>query len=130
MVTVTNVAQQILDENNYETTDIHATAATALTRVEYLIDNATDYINLEAGTSIADLSGGAGTKSLTCTAGELPVVKLLSALMVRAYLDKGPAVGAGGLNVATTLSDPQYRLFSQIVKQGIKRLCGRAFERT
>ena len=51
MVTVTTIAQRLLDENNYTPGDHIST-----TNFEYLIDNAIDYINAEAGTSIADFS--------------------------------------------------------------------------
>jgi len=52
MTTITNIAQRILDENNYTIEDV------TITNLEYLIQNAIDYVNLRAGTSIADLTGG------------------------------------------------------------------------
>jgi len=84
MTTVTNIGQRILDENDYSTPSVDI--------VEYLVDNAIDYINMEAGTSIAELSGVAETKSLTGTKSEIAVVKALSVLMLRAYKDRGPQV--------------------------------------
>lgn len=122
MTTITSIAQRILDENDYSTP--------AADIVEYLIDNAIDYVNMEAGTSIAELSGDAETKSLTGTRSEISVVKSLTVLLLRAYKDRGPQVGVGGLNVAVTLSDPQYSLFTKMVNKGISRLRGRSFEKT
>jgi len=122
MTTVTNIGQRILDENDYSTPSVDI--------VEYLVDNAIDYINMEAGTSIAELSGVAETKSLTGTKSEIAVVKALSVLMLRAYKDRGPQVSVAGLNVAVTLSDPQYSLFTKMVNRGINRLRGRSFETT
>lgn len=52
MVTVAAIAQRILEENNYTLQDL------SIIKLEYLIDNAIDYINLMAGTAIADLVGG------------------------------------------------------------------------
>lgn len=122
MATVTNIATRILDENNY--------TEPSKTNLEYIIDNAIDYINMEAGTSIADLSGTAESKSLVGTESEIVVVKSLSVLMLRAYHDRGPQVSAGGLAVQAVIVDPQYKLFSKMVATGIKRLAGRSFERT
>jgi len=120
MVTVTTIAQRILDENNYTVADI------SIVKLEYLIDNAVDYINLLSGRSIAHVSGN----NLTADYDEIMVVKILSALMIRAYKDRGPSVSGGPLNVAAVISDPQYRLFTKIVNQGINRLRGRSFVRT
>jgi len=129
MATIT--AQTLLDRNNWATTDIHATAVTALTRVEYLIDDAIDYINGEAGTTISNMGGGgAGSKTVTVTAAQAPIVRALAALLVRAYLDKGPNVGIGGLGVTAIISDPQYKLHMMMIMQGINRLRGRSFVRT
>jgi len=121
---ITTIAQRILDENNWVVSDI------SLTNLEYVIDNAIDYINMEAGTSIADLSGAADSKSLTGTDSEIAVVKLLSVLMVRAYKDRGPQVTTGTMGVQAVISDPQYHLFTKLVTRGINRLSGRSFERT
>lgn len=107
-----NIAQQVLDENNYTTSDI------TIVNLEYLIDNATDYINLMAGTSIANIVAG----SLTATENELLVTKTLAALMIRAYLDRGPNISVGGLSVASVLADPQYDSFTKIVEKGIVQL--------
>jgi hypothetical protein len=125
----TITAQRILDENGWESSDVHATETTALTRVEYLIDNAVNWINLEAGTSISNISGTAGSKSLTSTANQDSVVKMLAALLVRAYLDKGPNVGLSALNVAQITTDPHYALFMKLVRKGIDNLNGTSFER-
>jgi hypothetical protein len=123
MTTVTDIAERILAENNYTTSDISAT------NVEYLIRNAIDYINLMAGTSITFVPS-AGSEDLTASDSEIVLVKTLTALLIRAHLDKGPQVGVGGVSVTAVISDPQYRLFSKIVNQGINRLVGRSFNRT
>lgn len=121
MTTITDIAQRILDENNY--TDPSTTI------VEYLIKNAVDYINLMAGTSITFVPS-AGSEDLTASDSEIMVVKTLTALMIRAYKDRGPQVSVAGFSAQAVVSDPQYRLFSQLVRRGINVLCGRSFERT
>ena len=120
MTTITNIAQRILNENNYTVSDI------STANLEYLIDNAVDYINMQAGTNIAHVSGN----NLTASDSELMIVKTLSTLMIRAYKDRGPQVSIGGLAVQAVISDPQYRLFSKYVATGINRLRGRSFVRT
>lgn len=116
MTTIASIAQRILDENAYTLADI------SLTNLEYLIDNAIDYINMQAGITIVDLSGSAETKSLTATEPQIFAVKSLGVLMLRAYKDKGPQVGIGSLNVSFITSDPQYSLFMQFVEKAIDRL--------
>ena len=121
MATIT--AQLILDENNYTDDDI------TLTNLEYLIDNAINYVNLQTGLSISNLSGTAESKTVTVTSNESTVIKSLAVLMIRAYKDRGPQVGIQGLSVSTVIADPQYSLFMKVVDDGIKRLCGQSFDR-
>ena len=121
MTTITNIAQRVLDENNYSGTP-------STVNTEYLIKNSVDYINMMAGTSISFTPSG-GTQSLTASDSELMVVKTLAALMIRAYLDRGPNVSVSALNVTTVIADPQYRLFTKFVRDGISTLRGRSFER-
>lgn len=119
----TITAAQVKTENKWTADNISDTD------LEYLIDNIINYINLVAGTSISNLSGGAGSKTMTSTSGQDPVVKAGVALAMRAYLDKGPAVAVGGLNVQQIVSDPHYRFMTTLFKQGINMLRGRSFER-
>lgn len=109
---VANIAQQVLNENRWTITQI------TIVNLEYLIDNAADYINLMSGTSIANIAASA----LTATENELIVVKTLAALMVRAYLDRGPNVAVSSVSISSVLADPQYDLFTKIVENGIARL--------
>jgi len=74
---LTYTALIALAENGYTTSDI--TAANA----EYIIDRATDYVNLMAGQSIADMAGGAGVKTVTLTDNQNAVVGMLVTLMLR-----------------------------------------------
>jgi hypothetical protein len=112
MATIT--AQNILDENNYTVADI------SLVNLAALIDNAINYVNLRAGLSMTTTVGG----SVTLTGNQSVVVKLLSTLMLRAYLDRGPNTGLGGLSVNSVITDPQYALYSAMIEAGILSLTG------
>jgi len=122
MATVT--AQRILDENGWSATD-----DISLTNLEYLIDNAINYINLMAGTSISNLSGTAGSKTVTVTSAQDPIIKSAVALCVRAYVEKGPGVGIASVSLQQIISDPHYKIHTMFMKQGIMRLRGRSFTR-
>lgn len=96
MTTVANIGQYILDINNY------TTPTTTIT--EQLVDDAIDEINSECGTTIADLSGAAGTKSLVGTDDEIATVKLLSSLKLRRRNARGPPLSVSGLSKGTSPS--------------------------
>jgi len=121
MVTVSNFGTWILEKNNYGIGDC------PLARVEDLIDDAIDHINLVAGTSIADLSGASESKSVTASENELTCIKKLSALLVRAYVDKGSQVAVGGVGVTEVASDPHYKIHMKLFNQSLQYLRGRSF---
>lgn len=110
----TFTAQSILDENNYTVADI------SLVNLAALIDNAINYVNLRAGLSMSPTAGGVAT----LTGNQSVVVKLLSTLMLRAYLDRGPNTGLGGMSVNSIITDPQYALYSAMIEAGILALIG------
>ena len=118
MTTVASIAQRILDENGYALTDF---ANLTLTILEYKIDDAIDYVNLQAGLSIADLSGSAESKSITGTDGQIMVVKWLTNMMLRAYKEKGEQVGLGGLSVTYVINDSDSKT-TQFILGAIERL--------
>ena len=109
-------AQNILDENKWTVANI------ALANLETLMDNAINYINLEANTSIAPMSGTSESQICTLTRSESLAFKSLTSLMVRAYLDKGPNIGVSSLSVSNVINDPHYTLFSDIIQKSINRL--------
>jgi len=123
MVTVASIADRILKEAGYDYDVINKTSeVTALTIVEYLVDDAIDTINAECGTSIVDLDGAAGSKSLIGTETEVAAVKLLSKLYLRARQDKGETIGVGSLSVAQTSGDPYMTVLSERLTSLLERL--------
>ena len=123
MVTIANVASRMLDETRYTAADI------SLTNLEYLIDNAIDYVNLQAGTSIADLTGAAESKQYIGSEAQTVAMKACVNLLLRAYLEKGPVKSVGGLTVGPITTDPHYKVMSRFLAQAINKLRGRSFER-
>lgn len=53
---------------------------TNITDLEVIIDSAVDTVNSDAGTTIAYMTGTAGSKTLTCTGGEAAALKPLIAM--------------------------------------------------
>ena len=119
MTTIANIAQRILDENGYAVYDF---ASLTLTILEYKIDDAIDYLNLQAGLSIADLAGSAESKSITATDGQILVVKSLTNLMLKAYKEKGSQIGIGGLSIIHVMENPDFKVSSMMIKHLIERL--------
>lgn len=115
MTTIANIAQRILDENNYTTTDC------SLVNTEYLIKKAVEHVNLKTSGTVAFTPSG-GTQSLTGTDAQLTCIQNLSALFLRAYLDKSPNISLQGLSVSTLITDPQYSLFMKLIDEQINLL--------
>lgn len=125
MVDITGT--QILAQTDYVDTDIHATDG--IKRVEYMIEDAMDYVNLHAGTSIGPMTGVTPNKTVTVTGAQSAVLKPLIHLMIKAYMEKGPSANVGDVNITILLNDPRWALYKPMIKQGINRLMGRSFER-
>ena len=133
MVTVATIADRILKETGYDYSVVNSTESTALTIVEYLVDDAIDEINGEVGTSIADLTGAAGSKSLVGTETEVAAVKLLAKLKLRARQDKGETVSLGPMSKSQTSNDPYMTVHTERLNRllhELDRLRGRSFLRT
>ena len=110
-------AALVLAENNY-VVDVDISAV----NLEYLIDNAVNYINMQANTSMAALGGAGGSKTQDYDRNEATILKSLTTLMIKAYKDRSPNVSIGGISAATVLNDPQYAVHADIIKTGIQRL--------
>ena len=118
MTAIALIAQRILDENRYA-----APGHITLTNMEYIIKNAVDYINLQAGTSIS-FTPLAGAATLTAADGEIITVKAGSLLMLKAYLDRGPNASITGISISTLIADPQYAFWSKAFEACIEKLKG------
>jgi hypothetical protein len=117
MTAVPLIAQRILDENKYTIADV------SLVNCEYLIENATHYINLLADTAIA-FTPATGVATLTATDDEIITTKILSTLMVRAFKERGPNISVSSISVSALITDPQYALYSKMFEEAITRLKG------
>ena len=119
MTTIANIAQRVLDENGLTLAKL---PGLTLTILEYKIDDAIDYVNLQAGLTIADLTGDAESKSITATDGQILAVKWLSNLMLKAFKEKGKQVGIAALSVTYIVNDPDYKMSMMILEKAIERL--------
>jgi hypothetical protein len=130
MTTINNIAQRILDENGYTITgNTPDLPGLTLTILEYKIDDAIDYVNLKAGTAIANLSGStAGAKSFTYTAGENVPVKQLVNLMLKAYKEKGEQVNMANLSASYLAADPDYAVSKKLLDESLVELKNRVLQ--
>jgi hypothetical protein len=84
-MSATITAQIVLDQNGYA---VYAAGPPVsgdftLVNVEYMIDDAIDTVNLMFSQSMANLSGTAGSKSVSVTRQQNSVLKMLLALVLR-----------------------------------------------
>lgn len=127
--TITNIAQRILDENGYTITgSTPDLPGLTLTILEYKIDDAIDYVNLKAGTIIANLSGTVGAKSFTYNAGENVPVKQLVNLMLKAYKEKGEQVNMANLSASYLAADPDYAVSKKLLDESLVELKNRVLQ--
>lgn len=119
MTTVSSIAQRILDENGLILTNF---TGLTLTILEYKIDDAIDFVNLQAGTSIAHLAGSAESKSITGTDGQILVVKWLTNLLLKAFKEKGTQANIANMSVTYVVNDPDYKISMMIIDKAIERL--------
>ena len=136
MVTTTSIAQRLLEENNFVTdaSSVNVTAQNVLdeynytvadmplTKMEPIMNGVINHVNLETNTSITLMSGTAESKIVTLTRSESVAVKTLSALMVRAYLDRGPNTAIQGQSIGHVISDPQYSFLAELAVKAMTRL--------
>jgi hypothetical protein len=120
----TITAQSILTDSNYTTSDI------ALTTVEDWINNAIGYVNVRTQAGYPYLSGTSGSMTVSLPLTGSWIVKDLSILMVRAYVDRGPNISASGISINSITTDPQYKLYMQMIQDGILYLRQWTFQRT
>ena len=110
MTTLT--ATIVLAKNNYTTTDISAA------NTEYIIDDAIDFVNFDCGQTMSNMSGVAGSKTVTVTYAQNAVLSTLLTCMLRDAKKTGlsnsdstsassgtsKSVGVGNINVSESSS--------------------------
>lgn len=143
MVTVS--ATLALGENGYTVdTDISAI------NTEYNIDKCIVYLNTDAGTSVAKLSGEAGSKTTTCTDDEYAALSMLIELILRERMktagtsndasSESTSRSAGALSasdskstsvsLAAAINNPNNSPIKMMYDRAVLRLLGVGFKRT
>ena len=129
MTTVSNIATRILDENGWQLTDLPKNSSGSTytaTQLEYLIDNAIQYINIELTPEedgpISVLSGTAGSKSLSGSQAEVFCVKQAVSLMIRAIINKGANVSLADMSISHMTTDPHYTNTKRMLDRCISKL--------
>lgn len=120
MATQTINAQNILDRLNLTESDI------TKIMVEPLIDDAIATVENECNVTIGELSGVAGSKSITVDKKYAPVIKDLSAIYVLCHISGGTATGMtfkmGNLEADVLDRIPQLTILEKRVEAAIERL--------
>lgn len=116
-MTTAKTAQNILDENNYTTTECD------LTDLEALMNLAISYVNTVAFQSIAALTGVAGAKTTgALTDAQLAAFYPLTVMLLRAHIDRGPNTNVTDLSVSTVIADPQYSTYKMMLDAAVTEL--------
>ena len=104
----TLTAQNLVDTNGQT---VGIPAILTLINLEKVIDEAVYHVNNMTGSSIAVMSGSAGSKTLTCTRSERDTVRLYASLGLRVMLKTGSTnVAIGGLSVNTVTNDSGFAI--------------------
>ena len=128
----TLTAAIVLDRFFYESTDFDPDGdeTASFTAVEYIIDDVIDFVNSEAGTSIAALTGVAGAKTGTVTGPQNAAVKLVLGVTLkeaRYKISTNATMGPLGASESVGAQDP---IFRKMLHNALNRLRGRSFQRT
>ena len=117
----TLTAQNVLDWNGY------TTAQSTLVVTENLIDLAISDVNSRAATSIAKMTGAAGSKSASLEDNELTAVMAKTILLVHAKLYHGKSGSLGSLSSSLSIEDPQNKHYKEMYEAAITTLLRPAF---
>jgi len=124
-------AAKVLGRYNYETTDFDPDEdeTTSLTNVEYIIDDVIDFINAEAGTSMSNMAGVAGSKTVTVTGAQNAAIKMVLPVVLKETKYKTSVSSALGPASMSESVGSQDRIFRDMFWRAISRLRGRSFLR-
>ena len=125
MVSVTAAA--VLARNHYGSTDFDpATSsrneAVSYTNVEYIIDDAIDFINSEAETTMPAMDGTAGSKTVTVSRNQNAALQLLLPVMLKESKYKISTSGSLGPASASETVGGQDSIFKEMFWKSIERL--------
>jgi len=124
-------AAKVLGRYNYETTDFDPDEdeTTSLTNVEYIIDDVIDFINAEAGTSMSNMAGVAGSKTVTVTGAQNAAIKMVLPVVLKETKYKTSVSSVLGPASMSESVGSQDRIFRDMFWRAISRLRGRSFLR-
>lgn len=136
MTTIQGIAGQILEENGFiaDQTTVYITAQNILDEakwttdecplddLEALMDNAVNYMNAQANLNIPPLSGASESMTASMSRSEAPTFKAIVTLLIRSRIDRGPNTGVSSLSITTTIADPQYTVYKDMIETGLNRL--------
>ena len=125
-------AANVLARFNYNSTDFDpdGNETTSYTNVEYIIDDVIDFINSEAGTSISNLAGVAGSKTVAVTGAQNAAIKLvLSVVLKETKYKLSTSSNLGPASISESVGS-QDAIFRKMFWSSINRLRGRSFVTT
>jgi len=132
MVSVT--AASVLARNHYSSVDFDPATSSrsetvSYTNVEYIIDDAIDFINSEAETSIPPMSGTAGSKTVTVSRNQNAALSLLLPVMLKEAKYKISTSGSLGPASASESVGSQDIIFKEMFWAALIRLRERDWSR-
>jgi len=122
-------AANVLARFNYDSKDFDPDSdeTQSYTNVEYIIDDVIDFINSEAGTSISNMAGVAGSKTVTVTGAQNAAIKLVLSVLLKETKYKISTSGNIGPVSSSESVGAQDPLFRKMFWSSINRLRGRSF---
>lgn len=119
-------AANVLARNFYSSTAFDPASspdeAVSLTNVEMIIDDIIDTINSEAETTIPEMSGTAGTKTVTVSRNQNAAIKLVLPVMLKEAKYKLSTSGSMGPLSSSVSVGSQDSIFKELFYKAIEKL--------
>jgi len=103
-----------------------------ITTLEIMIDGCVDTVNLDAGLSIAYMTGVAGAKTITVTGGQAAAIKPLMAMRLASRATAGGSSSSyniGPVGVSSSSNSSPSDVNAEQYERAIRNLCARDFRR-
>ena len=126
-------AETVLARFFYQSTDFdpasNPSETTSYTNTEYIIDEVIDFINSEAGTSISNLTGAVGSKTVTVTGPQNASLKLVLGFYLKDAkykINESSGLGPASVSESVYSQDP---VIKKMLWKSLDRLRGVSFDR-